>query len=121
MTTFDQLELDVSVIAQLELSAEERSELDVASLVPAPMFCQNCRSCLPTCPRGAEVSGLMRSAMYAEGYGNLDAARLALEEMPVGRGLSLCEACRQCVASCRRGIDIGDRVQVLRRLGLGRC
>jgi len=121
ITTFDQLDLDVSVMADLELTADERRELKVASLVPGPMFCQNCRQCLPTCPHGAEVSALMRAAMYAHGYGNLDAAGAALADLPAGRGLDVCGSCASCRATCTRGIDIGDRVAGLQQLGLDRC
>jgi aryl-alcohol dehydrogenase-like predicted oxidoreductase len=121
ITTFDQLDLDVSVMADLELTADERRELNVASLVPGPVFCQNCRQCLPTCPNGVEVSALMRAAMYADGYGNLDAAGATLADLPAGRGLDVCGACAACRASCTRGIEIGDRVAALQRLGLVRC
>jgi predicted aldo/keto reductase-like oxidoreductase len=121
ITTFDQLDLDISVMADLELTVDEQRELKIASLVPGPMFCQNCRQCLPTCPHGAEVSALMRAAMYADGYGNLDAAETTLAALPLDRGLAVCDSCSSCVATCRRGIDIGDRVAGLQRSELARC
>jgi predicted aldo/keto reductase-like oxidoreductase len=121
ITTFDQLDLDFSAMADLELTGDERRELQLASMIPGPMFCQGCGSCLPSCPSGVEVPNLMRAYMYAEGYANLVEASDTLAALPAARGLDVCESCPLCTASCTRGINIGSRVAGLARMDLKRC
>jgi predicted aldo/keto reductase-like oxidoreductase len=121
ITTFDQLDLDFSVMADLELTADERRELQLASLIPGPMFCQGCGSCLPTCPAGVEVPDMMRAYMYSEGYGNLYEASSTLASLAAEQGIDVCRSCPVCTASCTRGIDIGSRVAELARMESRRC
>jgi predicted aldo/keto reductase-like oxidoreductase len=121
ITTFDQLELDLSVMSDLELTEEEASELELASMLPGPLYCQNCRSCIPSCPSRVEIPNLMRAYMYAEGYGNLIEAENAIAGLPRDRGLDGCASCPSCTATCARSIDIGARVEDLHRMGFDRC
>jgi predicted aldo/keto reductase-like oxidoreductase len=121
VTTFDQLDLDFSVMADLELTDGERRELKLASMLPGPVFCQGCGSCLPSCPARVEVPELMRAYMYAEGYGNLYEASNTLAVLAANRGIDVCRSCQACTASCTRGIDIGSRVAKLARIELRGC
>jgi predicted aldo/keto reductase-like oxidoreductase len=113
ITTFDQMDTDFSVMSDLTLSEEEKRDLELASMLRGPFYCQNCRACIPTCPGRVEIPNLMRAYMYAEAYGNMIQAEMTATELPVGRGLDVCRSCLSCAASCRRGIEIHERVRAL--------
>ncbi len=113
MTTFDQMDSNVSVMGDLELSEPEERELKLASLLPGTYFCQSCRECVPTCPEGVEIPSLMRAYMYAEAYGNTIQAEETIGTLPEERGLRVCADCSSCQARCRRDLPIADRVREL--------
>jgi predicted aldo/keto reductase-like oxidoreductase len=113
MTTFEQLDTNISVMSDLALSPQERSYLDWAARVKGKLYCQNCRTCIPTCPQGVEIPNLMRAYMYASSYGNLIQARTTISEIPEKRSLNVCRRCGSCSAICRTGINIGARLKSL--------
>ncbi len=121
MTTFDQLDLNFGVMNNLALSGKERAEIQLASSLKGKIYCQNCRSCIPTCPDNVEIPNLMRSFMYAKAYGNYIQAGMTVAELPRKKGLNICRSCSSCTASCPNGINIGSRVKTLieERLYLG--
>jgi predicted aldo/keto reductase-like oxidoreductase len=118
MTTFEQLDLNMDVMNDLTLTGEERRDLQVAASMRGTLYCQSCRSCVPTCPNGVEIPKLMRSFMYAKGYGNYVQARTTIAELPETHGLNVCGDCTVCTASCRQDINIGSRVKSLIAEGL---
>jgi hypothetical protein len=118
MTTFDQLDMNMGVMNDLTLSGQEYRDLQVAASLRGILFCQNCRSCVSTCPNNIAIPNLMRAYMYAQGYGNFIQARTTIAELPANKGLDVCRECSGCQASCRRGIDIGSRVNSLIADGL---
>ena len=120
MTTFDQMDLNWSVMEEgLKLSEEEKRELELAYLLPGKLYCQNCRTCIETCAKRVEIPNLMRSYMYAEGYGNRLQAKETAMDLPNDRGLAACRSCNECSARCPNGIQIRDRVQGLLAMGFG--
>jgi predicted aldo/keto reductase-like oxidoreductase len=113
MTTFDQLDQNMSVMSNLALSVAERREIQVASNLKGKLYCQNCRSCISSCSQKVEIPNLMRAFMYAKGYGNYVQAGITAAELPKKRGLNVCRACSSCTATCPNGINIGSRVKKL--------
>jgi predicted aldo/keto reductase-like oxidoreductase len=113
MTTFEQLDMNMAVMNDLTLTGQEQRHLQMAASMRGTLFCQNCRSCVPTCPNNVAVPNLMRAYMYAVGYGNFIQARTTIGELPEKKGLNVCRECSSCQAFCRRGIDIGSRVNSL--------
>ena len=118
MTAFDQLDLNMSVMANPVLTPVESRDLQLASLLPGKLFCQNCRSCVPSCPHAVEVPTLIRAYMYAMGYGNRYQAEDVLIRLPREQGLDVCRSCGTCVAACRHGINVNGRVRTLLTGGL---
>jgi predicted aldo/keto reductase-like oxidoreductase len=118
MTTFEQLDMNMGVMNDLSLTGQEQKDLQIAAAMRGTLFCQNCRACVPTCPNHVGVPNLMRAYMYAVGYGNYFQARSTIAELPGKMGLEVCRSCSGCQATCRRGIDIGDRVKSLIAEGL---
>ena len=117
ITTFDQLYLDVGVMGSLSLSEEEKRDLEISSLTRGHLYCQQCRHCVPSCSHNVEIPTLMRAFMYAAGYGNLAQAQLTIDGVPPEHGLSRCRDCASCTAACHNGIDIRERLEILRAIG----
>jgi predicted aldo/keto reductase-like oxidoreductase len=118
MTTFEQLDMNMGVMNDLTLTKQEQRDLQHAASMRGTLFCQNCRSCVPTCPNNVAVPNLMRAYMYAVGYGNFVQARTTIAELPEKKGLNVCQECSSCQASCQRDIDIGSRIKSLIAEGL---
>lgn len=119
MTTFEQMDLNWSVMTEgISLTEDETRELTVAAMVPGKLFCQNCRSCIDTCPNRVEIPNLMRSYMYAEGYGNRWQAQDVLSELPKQRGIDACRDCTSCSARCKNSIPIDERIDHLTHMAL---
>jgi predicted aldo/keto reductase-like oxidoreductase len=113
MTTFDQLDQNFRVMNNMALTGKERGEIQLASNLKGKIYCQNCRSCIPTCSHSAEIPNLMRAFMYAKAYGNYIQAGMTAAELPRKKGLNVCRSCPSCTASCPNGINIGSRVKTL--------
>ena len=116
ITTFEQMDLDFGLMADLRLTPDEKRDLQVTALLSGLLYCQNCRTCIPGCPQRVEIPVLMRAFMYARAYGNQQQARSTAAELVSNRGLEACTGCRDCTASCPNGIDIGPRIRELGRL-----
>ena len=114
MTTFDQLDLNFSVMADLKLTDEEKKDLKISSL-DGGGYCQNCRTCVTKCLRKVEIPTLMRAYRYAEGYGNLSQADWTLGILPGDHGLAACNNCTECQIDCPNGIRIDRNIKSLKR------
>jgi predicted aldo/keto reductase-like oxidoreductase len=113
-TAFDQLELDLSVMGDLTLTAEEMADLKLEEgQVNAGLYCQQCGTCQEQCPSNVDVPTLMRSYMYAYGYKNLSQAHSTIEEL--GANLA-CSDCSSCRVTCPNGFDVPQKVEDIARL-----
>jgi len=113
MTAFDHLQTDMSVMENLTLTPQEWKDLRL-EVKTGGLYCQQCRACLPQCPWGLPLPSLMRSYMYAYGYGNLAAAHdlVASLELPADP----CGECRDCGVRCASAFDVRERVTDIVRL-----
>lgn len=116
ITTFEQMDLDFSVMEDLTLSPEEQRDLNLTTMLSGIYFCQNCGFCISSCNQRVEIPTLMRAYMYAEGYKNLTQAQDTVEEIPSDKGLKVCSDCPTCTAQCRKGIQIKSRLDTLQQL-----
>ncbi len=116
MTTFDQLDLDWSVASNLAYTDEERSFLTQRNLQGMLQFCQQCRECIPTCPKGVDVPTLMRTYMYAAQYANFTHARMTLDEIPARQSIFACGSCAECTVRCSNSINVAGRIDALRSM-----
>jgi uncharacterized protein len=106
-TTFDQLALDLPVMGDIRMTAQEKADLEGGAKV-AGLFCQQCETCVPQCPKALPIPDLMRGYMYASGYQNLLHAKdlvasLDLPEAP-------CGACDTCNVACAQGFEVRSRI-----------
>jgi len=115
ITNFDQLETDLSVMADLTLTSDEKKYLEQARLNHKKMlFCQGCGNCLKQCKSAPDIPTLMRCYMYAYGYRDLAAAVRNLE--PIKEQAVACIDCAKCKVNCTSGFNIKERVQDIIRL-----
>lgn len=116
-TTFDQLEEDLSVMADLTLTEEELRDLRLGEIHSDGMYCQSCLSCLPTCPENLPIPDLMRAYMYAFGYNNFDLAQDLLVSLDLPS--TLCRNCFSCQVKCRLNLSVRERLLELASLKPG--
>lgn len=112
-TAFDQLELDLTVMADLAFTEQEKADLKAQEQL-AGLYCQHCGQCRDQCRLALPVPDLMRSYMYAYGYRNTAAARDLLVSLEVAD--SPCTECGACPVRCARGFDVKERITDILRL-----
>ena len=118
ITTFDQVDLDWSVVSDLSYTEEEQSFLAESDLQGLIQFCQQCRECIPTCPKRVDIPTLMRTHMYAAQYSNFTHARMTLDEISSGQSIFACDSCVECAAQCSNSINIPARIDTLKSMYL---
>jgi len=114
-TTFDQLESNLSIMADSDLTEDEEKSLAPPEASPqSRLYCRQCRTCSDQCPKSVDIPTLMRSYMYAYAYRNLAHARQTLVHGCNGR--LACLDCETCRVKCDSGIDIRERLLDIQRL-----
>jgi predicted aldo/keto reductase-like oxidoreductase len=112
-TTFDQLEVDLSVMEDPTLKSAEKSQLERMRMT-AGLYCQGCEECLKSCPQKLPIPDLMRSYMYVYGYRNLVEAQDLLLSLKLPS--KLCQGCSSCPVKCTSGFDVSARIRDVARL-----
>jgi predicted aldo/keto reductase-like oxidoreductase len=113
MTTFDHLDTNLKVLADLNMSEEEKKDLLLAA-ADQGMFCTGCNNCLKACPLNLPVPDLMRAYMYAYGYSSLPMAHNLLGEL--GTGSAPCVKCESCAIECTKKFNIREKIADVSRL-----
>jgi uncharacterized protein len=113
MTDFDQLDLNVKLLANISITEDEKKDLIVAS-TETGLYCTGCTKCLASCRKNLPVPDLMRAYMYAYGYSNPGMAQNLLGE--IGTGYNPCSDCHGCTVRCTRNFDIRDKIADISRL-----
>lgn len=112
-TTFDQMNLDLSVMKDPLLTPSERAQLQSAALQPG-LYCQGCGQCLQQCLRQLPVPDLMRAYMYVYGYRNLGHSQDLL--LSLNLPSRVCGDCGECPVKCSIGFDVSRKIQDVIRL-----
>lgn len=113
MTAFDQLQLNLEVLNDPVMKPEDWKDLHLERKAGG-LYCQQCRQCLSQCPSGLPLPSIMRSYMYAYGYGNLGAAHDLLASLDLPS--SPCGECGSCRVDCIMRFDVKERVTDIARL-----
>ena len=112
-TTFDQMNLDLSVMESPALTGSEKGKLQwVGSRVG--LYCQGCGQCLNQCAQQLPIPDLMRAYMYVYGYRNLREAQDLL--LTLDLPLRVCEDCAKCPVNCAMGFNISGKIRDVIRL-----
>ncbi len=111
-TSFDQVEENLAVMKNLELTATEKEEL--ASLTDQRLYCSGCRECVPQCKKHLPVPEIMRAYMYNYGYGD---PKLAYQEiMEAGIPDDPCADCTVCTVQCPVQFNVAHKISDIARL-----
>jgi predicted aldo/keto reductase-like oxidoreductase len=113
MTTFDQLDDNLVVLADPELNDEDRNNLTASAGNPG-LFCTTCNSCLEVCSKSLPVPDLMRAYMYAYGYVNNEKAYSLLSDL--GTGIDPCSDCSDCTVNCTNNFNVREKIADISRL-----
>ena len=113
MTDFDQLDLNVKILADLSMTDQEKKDLLIASSEKG-LYCTGCTKCLALCPMKLPVPDLMRAYMYAYGYSNPAMAYSLLGEL--GTNDNPCKDCGSCQVKCTRNFNIREKIADISRL-----
>jgi predicted aldo/keto reductase-like oxidoreductase len=112
-TTFDQMQLDLSVMQDLTFTEQELTDLRLDEQ-SGGLYCQACERCLPQCPQQLPIPDMMRGYMYAHGYRNWEAAHDLIASLEVKD--NPCGFCDGCSVTCAWRFDVKDRIQDIIRL-----
>jgi len=114
VTTFDQLEENLSVNTDTALTEEEKKALLAYGGHEGGLYCNGCGRCQAVCPHSLPVHDYMRAYMYTYGYGSPRAGRDLVRTL---RGApDLCNGCSACVGVCVKQFDIKERLADVVRL-----
>ncbi|MEJ2634748.1 MAG: aldo/keto reductase [Calditrichia bacterium] len=112
-TTFDQLQTDISVMEDLNLTEPEKKELQLGA-IDGGFYCQGCRQCLGQCPERLPIPDLMRAHMYTYSYKNFAEARELLLSLDLPG--EPCGDCRECEVKCASGFAVGEKIRDVVRM-----
>jgi len=112
-TTFDQLEVDLAVMEDINLNESEKKELQKEASLPG-LYCQGCRECLGQCVARLPIPDLMRAYMYVYDYRNLGMAQDLV--VSLGLPLELCGDCSRCPVKCPSGFDVKAKIRDIVRV-----
>jgi predicted aldo/keto reductase-like oxidoreductase len=112
-TSFDELQLDTEIMTDLELTPEELEDLEISQEVIG-MYCQGCYQYMGQCSKGLPVPEIMRSYMYAYGYGEMQKARYTLDEY--GVQADPCKGCKECSVTCAKRFPVAERMADVSRI-----
>ncbi len=113
-STYEEMDIDLSVMEDLTLTDAEKADLKRANLEPG-LFCQGCGRCLKQCPAGLPIPALMRAYMYAYGYRRPAIARSLLTSLELPQ--RLCENCSSCAVKCLNGWPMAEKIRDLDFIG----
>lgn len=108
MTDMDQLDENLKAMSA-PYSGNDEKLLALHHEFIRPLYCNMCGECDGTCAKGLPVAEVLRSLMYAEGYGQFALGRehfLQLKDIS-----ARCGDCTECTVQCPLGVQVSARVQ----------
>lgn len=112
-TTFDHIDIDLSVMEDLTLTEPEKMELQKEASLPS-LYCQGCGECLGQCLAGLPVPDLMRAYMYTYAYRSLRHAQDTV--LSLNLPARVCQDCSQCPVKCSIGFNVSAKIRDVVRL-----
>lgn len=113
MTSFDQLDLNAAILADIKLTEKEQGDLLADASHPG-LLCSGCKQCIPSCKKKLPVPDLMRAYMYAYGYGMPSMAQNLISDL--GTSGDPCNSCDGCNVVCSRNFSIKEKITDVSRL-----
>ncbi len=110
MTDMDQLDENLKAMAQPFAGSDNKLLASQRELI-RPVYCNMCGECEGTCAKGLPVAEVLRSVMYAEGYGQYALGREHFKVISSEQAPSLCGDCAGCTVQCPQGVRVSARMQ----------
>jgi len=111
--TFDDMEVDLSVMDDLNLTEPEKEDLKRASSTPG-LYCQGCGQCVKQCIAKLPIPDLMRAYMYAYGYRQPVLAKHLVISLDLPA--QVCEDCSSCPVECLNRWKVAGKIRDAVRL-----
>jgi predicted aldo/keto reductase-like oxidoreductase len=111
--TFEDMNVDLSVMDDLTLTDPEREDLKRAASSTG-LYCQGCGQCLGQCVAQLPIPDLMRAYMYAYGYRQPALAKDLVASLDLPR--SICQNCGHCSVKCSIGFNVAAKIRDIARL-----
>lgn len=112
-TTFDEMNLDLSVMENPTLTDSEKKDLQMEASLPG-LYCQGCGQCLKQCLAKLPIPDLMRAYMYAYGYHQPALAQNLVASLDLPR--QVCEDCFSCPVECLNRWTVAGKIRDVVRL-----
>ena len=112
-TSFDQLNDDLSIFEDMELTEEEKKDILLAQTSQG-LYCTGCEECLDQCKKGLNIPDLMRAYMYTYGYRELAKAKKLVAELNLPS--NVCSDCGDCTVHCTKGFSVSEKVTDVHRI-----
>ena len=110
-------QVEENIRAMTEPFAEPDAKILSAQLeYIRPVYCRMCGQCEGSCSRNLPVADMLRSLMYAEGYGQFPLARESYRALASEARAARCDDCNACTVACPHGIDVAARLSRAREL-----
>ncbi len=113
MTDFDQLDINVKILADISLTEGEKKDMIIAS-AETGLYCTGCSKCTTACLKHLPVPDLMRAYMYAYGYSNMSMAYSLISELSTDD--NPCKGCNSCNINCTKNFNIKEKIKDISRL-----
>lgn len=107
ITNLEELYENFDVAYNLELTNEEKNDLEIAKQY-ASLYCDGCVECTLNCQKNLPVPDIMRAYMYGYGYQQFKQSKELLEELRVEK--NPCEECKFCTIKCPKNFDIKEKI-----------
>ena len=111
--SYEQLNENVAVMDNLELTGEEHDFLYAAALEQG-LYCNGCQECTETCRKNLPIPDMMRAYMYAYGYREVKKAKDQL--VSTGIENNPCDDCTFCTVKCKKGFNVPHKMADITRL-----
>jgi predicted aldo/keto reductase-like oxidoreductase len=112
-TTFDQMNMNLSIMKDMALTKTEKENLRRATLLSG-LYCQGCGQCASQCAYQLPIPDLMRAYMYVYGYRNMVGAQDLLFSLNLPA--RTCDDCASCPVKCSNRWNVADRIRDVVRL-----
>ncbi len=112
-TNFEQLDDCATVMADTEMSSQEKDDL-IAATSAQGMYCNACSHCVPECKKNLPVPELMRAYMYSYGYREPKKAQDLLASLDLPN--DPCSDCNDCTVNCIKEFSVAEKIADVTRL-----
>jgi uncharacterized protein len=112
-TSFEELNIDLSVMQDPSLTDSEKEYLQKQASIPG-FYCQGCGQCLTQCSAKIPIPDLMRAYMYTYGYRNIRLAYDLVTSLDLPK--NLCQDCGSCSVKCSVGFNVAGKIRDVARL-----